>query len=385
MKKSKIPLSRDTINAQDLQELADWLLTIPRLTKGNLTIEFEKQWAKWTGCKYSIMVNSGSSANLAMLYACKLSGRLKNNKIIVPALSWSTTVSPLMHLGFEPILCDTSRDNLGIDVIHLQKLIKEHNPAGLILVHILGLPCDMKSILQVCKENDVVVLEDSCESVGSKIGDTKTGNFGLCSTFSMYFGHHISTIEGGMICTNDEEIRDLLLMIRSHGWDRDLSKSKQDQLRKKYNISDFHALYTFYVPSFNLRATDLQAKLGLGQMKKIDEIVRLRNRNYILYDDLICNEYWKPNTGEDYISALAYPVIHPNSSKMIEELQKADVEIRPLVCGSIGRQPFWYENFGHPKLGFANIVHDLGFYLPNNHELTEDEIRYICDILNKCM
>ena len=386
MKKPNIPLTRDTIDYEDLKYISDWILSVPRLTKGEVTVEFEKQWAKWTGTKYSVMVNSGSSANLLAVYAAKLTGKFKNNKVIVPALSWATTVTPLFQLGFEPILCETDKNNLGICTDHLKKLIKEHDPAGLILVHVLGFPCDMEKINKICKNAGVTVIEDSCETVGSKINDKKTGTFGLCSTFSLYFGHHVSTIEGGMICTDDEEIRDMLLMLRSHGWDRDLSKKKQTELRSRYSVSDFHALYTFYVPAFNVRSTDLQAKIGLRQIEKLDYIVEKRNKNYLQYQSEIKNNYWMPNPEKsNYISSLAYPVITPKRKEVVDALVKNGIETRPLVCGSIGLQPVWIEKYGAQHFDFADKVHDFGLYVTNNHEMTEDEICLVASVINKAI
>jgi len=384
MNKPKIPLTKDTIDHDDLKYISEWILTTPRLTKGDVTKEFESKWATWTGTKYSIMVNSGSSANLLALYAAKLSGRLKNNKIVVPALSWATTVSPLFQLGFEPILCEVDKKNLGLCTDHLRKIVYEENPAAVILVHVLGFPCDIKVINDICLPKDIIILEDSCETVGSKIGNQKTGTFGLCSTFSLYFGHHVSTIEGGMVCTDDEEIRDLLLMLRSHGWDRDLELGKQRNLRKKYGITDFHALYTFYVPAFNVRSTDLQAKIGLRQIEKLDKIVSKRNKNYLHYQKEVRNPYWKPYPDKNnFISSLAYPVITPNRDKVVKALISEGIETRPLVCGSMGLQPFWIEKYGPQYFDFADQVHHFGLYVPNNHEMTSDEVQYVCDTLNR--
>ena len=384
MNKPNIPLTKDTIDHEDLKYISDWILTTPRLTKGEVTKKFESLWADWTGTKYSVMVNSGSSANLVALYAAKLSGRLKNNKIIVPALSWATTISPLFQLGFEPILCEVDKNNLGLCTKHLKQLVDSHNPSAIVLVHVLGFPCDMDEIYNICDSKNIIIIEDSCETVGSKIRSKKTGTFGLCSTFSLYFGHHVSTIEGGMVCTDDEEIRDLFLMLRSHGWDRDLSFEKQKALRSHYEISDFHALYAFYVPAFNVRSTDLQAKIGIRQIEKLDEIVEKRNKNYLHYQDQVSNTYWKPNPNKDnFISSLAYPVITPNREKVTSALIEAGIETRPLVCGSMGRQPFWIERYGEIRLDFADKIHEYGLYVPNNHEMTEEEVQYVCDILNR--
>ena len=163
----EIKLINNTIDMTDILKLVKWLTTNPRLTKGDVTVEFEKEWSKWLGRKYSVFVNSGSSANLAMIYALMLSGKLKNNKIILPAVSWTTTVTPAIHLGLTPILCECDKETLGLDIEHLKKLIKEYNPSVLMLVHVLAFPCKMNEIKQLCNEHDIILLEDSCESIGS--------------------------------------------------------------------------------------------------------------------------------------------------------------------------------------------------------------------------
>jgi CDP-6-deoxy-D-xylo-4-hexulose-3-dehydrase len=278
-----IKLVKDTINFDDVSNLIEWLKTNPRLTKGDLTVEFEKKWSEWLGVKYSVFVNSGSSANLAGIYSLILSERMRNKKIVVPAVSWVTTVTPAIQLGLEPIMCDCDEDNLGLNIDHLKQIIKDENPSAIILVHVLGIPNHLDEIISLCKENDILLIEDTCESIGSKYNDKKLGTFGDLSTFSFYFGHHMSTIEGGMVSTNDEDLYHILLSIRSHGWDRDLPQKKQVELREKYNINNFRSLYTFYYPGFNLRSTDLQAFIGLEQLKKLDMIVENRNKNFLRY------------------------------------------------------------------------------------------------------
>ena len=384
-----IKLVNDTVDKADIDELILWLQSKPRLTKGPLTLEFEQKWSEWLGVKYSVFVNSGSSANLAAIYALLLSGKLRNKKIIVPAVSWVTTVSPAIQFGMTPILCDCNRENLGLDLNHLEKIIKEEDPACLILVHVLGFSNDMDRIMQLCRENDIKVIEDSCEALGSSYNGSKLGGIGDLGTFSLYFGHHISTIEGGLISTNNEELYNILLMIRSHGWDRDLDEKQKTSLREKYNIKDFNSLYTFYHPSFNLRSTDLQAFLGLEQMKKVDSIVQKRNENYLLYDKLICNPFWKIKPQKNsFVSNFNYPIITTPDKfhLLVEALQTNFIETRPLICGSINQQPFWYERFGKSNnVQNADFLHKNGLYLPNNHELKKEEIEFICDIVNKIL
>jgi CDP-6-deoxy-D-xylo-4-hexulose-3-dehydrase len=380
----KISLVNDTINKDDIDQLISWLQTNPRLTKGDRTKEYEAKWSKWLGRKYSLFINSGSSANLAMIYSLMLSKRLKNNNIIVPTVSWVTTVTPIIQLGLNPILCECDKQTLGIDIDYFKNLIKNHKPSVLMIVHVLGFPNKMNEIVELCNENDIILLEDTCESVGSTYNGVKTGNFGLMSSFSSYYGHHHSTIEGGLISTDDEEIYNILLSIRSHGWDRDFSPEKQQQMRKEYNVSDFRALYTFYYPGFNLRSTDLQAYVGLLQLDKLDNFITKRNQNYKLYHSLIKNDYWKIEDNHNtFISNFAYPIITPNINIIVNELTSNNIEIRPLVCGSISRQPFWENLYGKSKFEFADIVHDYGMYIPNNPDLTEEDIKLICEILNK--
>jgi CDP-6-deoxy-D-xylo-4-hexulose-3-dehydrase len=282
-----IKLVKNTITNHEIDSLCSWLSTYPQLTKGSLTLQFEKEWSEWLGVKYSVFVNSGSSANLGMFYALDVSGRLKNKKIVAPCVSWVTTISPIMQLGYDLILCDTDKETLGLDTDHLEKICKEHKPSCLILVHVLGIPNKMKEICDICKKYDVILLEDSCESVGSLYEGIKTGNFGSMSSFSTYFGHHFSTIEGGLISTNDFELYEILKSIRSHGWSRDLSEETISNLKSKYNIDDFRNLYTFYFPGFNLRSTDLQAFLGISQLKTLDIKNKKRYENYLRYSEKI--------------------------------------------------------------------------------------------------
>ena len=384
MSYEKIKLVKDTIDINDINKLIEWLITNPKLTKGPLTVEFEKKWSEWLGVKYSVFVNSGSSANLAAIYSLLLSGRLKNNKIVVPAVSWVTTITPAIQLGLTPIMCECDMDNLGLDINHLKQIIREERPSAIILVHVLGFPNHMDEIIKLCKENAILLVEDTCESMGSEYNGKKLGTLGDLSTFSFYFGHHMSTIEGGMISTNDEDLYHILLSIRSHGWDRDLPEEKQISLRKKYNVDEFRSLYTFYYPGFNLRSTDLQAFIGLEQLNKINQIVTNRNRNYNIYKEKINNKYWNINPpSNSYISNFSFPIITENIKKLTEELIKNNIECRPLICGSINEHPFWYERYGKQSLPNAERAHKYGLYLPNNHQMTEDEINKVIEIVNK--
>ena len=379
-----VKLVKDTIDVSDVNNLIEWLKTNPRLTKGDLTVEFEKKWSEWLGVKYSVFVNSGSSANLAAIYSLILSNRMKNNKIIVPAVSWVTTVTPAIQLGLQPIMCECDPNNLGLNIDHLKQIIIDESPSAIILVHVLGFPNHMDEIVKLCNENDILLVEDTCESIGSTYQNKKVGTFGDLSTFSFYFGHHMSTIEGGMISTNDEDLYHILLSIRSHGWDRDLPKEVQTKLREDYKINNFRALYTFYYPGFNLRATDLQAFLGIGQLEKLDTIIKNRNNNYLRYKKEIKNDYWDIHEPEGcFVSNFSFPIITQNINKLVKELEKNDIECRPLICGSINEHPFWYERYGKQDLPISKTIHEYGLYIPNNHQMTDEELNKVIKIVNE--
>ena len=378
-------LVSDTINRDDINALIEWLQQdpIPRLTKGDLTAELEEKWAKKIGTKYSVYVNSGSSAILLALAALNESNRLKNNRIVVPALSWATDVSSPMLLGLDPIMCDCNLHDLSCDLTALEFIFKQDNPAALILVSPLGLVPQMKEITNLCKKYNVILLEDVCESMGSKYNNKNLGSFGFASFFSMYFGHHLSTIEGGFINTNDEDFYHMLLMMRSHGWDRDLPKWKQDELRKEHNCNNFDALYNFYVPGFNLRATDLQAFIGLRAIDKLDNYVVKRTNNFNTYKSWITNNKLNlDNHTYNTISNFAMPIVHEQRDNIVKDLISANIEVRPLIAGNMASKPMWKKYACGESLPNAELIEKHGFYVPNHQDLTLQEILQITDIIN---
>ena len=380
-----IKLVSDTINKDDINSLIEWLGQdeIPRLTKGDLTWELESKWAKKIGTKYSVYLNSGSSAILLTLAALQHTKKLKNNKVIVPGLSWATDVSSPMLLGMEPILCDCNLEDLSCDLDHLERLFIEHSPSTFILVSPLGLVPDMKRVVDLCEKYEVILLEDVCESMGSKYEGTYLGSFGFASFFSMYFGHHLSTIEGGFINTNDEDFYYSLLMMRSHGWDRDLPKEIQEKLRKENNISEFDSLYTFYLPGFNLRSTDLQAFIGIRAIDKLDDYTEKRNKNFQLYKSSInVNQLNITDRPTDFISNFAYPIVNKNRVKIIEDLIGNDIEVRPLIAGDMSKKPMWIKNYGEVTLPNCQLINEYGFYIPNHQDLTTEQISLISNIVN---
>ena len=393
-----INLVSDTIDRADINNLIEWLNQepIPRLTKGHLTKELEDAWAKKIGTNYSVYVNSGSSALLLTLAALKYFeiengpssyNFLKNNKIVIPNLSWATDVSSPHLLGYDVSLVDCNLDDLSVDIESLEKIFIRENPAALMLVSVLGFVPKMDVIIDLCNKYNVILLEDVCESMGSEYNNRKLGSFGLASCFSLYFGHHLSTIEGGFINTDNKDFYNLLLSMRSHGWDRDCDKDVQTLWRDKYNVDDFSSLYTFFYPGFNVRSTDLQAFIGLRQINKLDNYKIKRNTNYKLYKKYITNN--KLNLEErtnDFISNFTYPVIAENRSSIVSELQKNNVEVRPLIAGAMHKNPFIkkYITREHNK-SFPNceLVDTQGFYIPNHQDISEEDIKFIANIVNE--
>lgn len=380
-----IRLVENTIDNKDIDSLIEWLKTYPKLTKGQLTVEFEKQLANWFGSKYAVFVNSGSSANLLMLYALKVSGMMKNKKVVVPSLSWVTDLSPVIQLDMEPLLVDCNLTNLSVDLTHLEQLFIEHKPSAFLLVSVLGFSPDMSAIVALCNKYDVILLEDNCESQGTRYNGMKLGNFGKMASCSTYFGHIMSTIEGGVITTNDETLHELLLQLRSHGWARDLSEDRKNSLREEHGIDEFSELYTFYVPGFNLRSTDLQAFIGLEQLKKVDEMITRRNENLQYYKQLLNGKAWFPTEVENsYTANFSIPVILETAEKkkqLVSLLRQNGVECRPLISGSMGTQPFYTKLYGRVILPNCSIVDERGIYVPNHPELTKEQIEFICNLI----
>ena len=377
-----IPLVKDTIDKEDIDQLIEWLKTYPHLTKGELTLEYEERWSKMMGCKYSVFVNSGSSANLLMLYSLIEAGYLsRGDKVVVPAVSWSTDLAPVIQLGLEAILCDCNMENLSIDIDHLKEIIRKESPKALLLVSVLGLVPDMGTIADICEKNNIVLLEDACESLGSESNYKKIGNFGLMSSFSTYFGHHISTIEGGMVCTSDSKYDNILKSIRSHGWSRDWTAEEQEAHREVWGISEFDSLYTFYYCGFNVRSTDLQAFIGLNQLDKLDNIIEARNKNYLTYLRLLGFE----SNSKHFNSNFAFPLVNSNRDAIAKALSEEGIECRPLVCGSMSKQPFYLKKYPDEVnyLPNAERVRTYGMYLPNHHLLTEKDIERVCNVVKK--
>jgi CDP-6-deoxy-D-xylo-4-hexulose-3-dehydrase len=334
-----------------------------------------------------LFVNSGSSANLLMYYAALLAGRVPRRKVIVPAVSWATTVAPAVQLGFEPIMCDADWQTFGLSLDHLEQLCEEHHPDAVIVVHTLGVPNHMDGLLRLRERYSFVLMEDACPATGSTFGGQHVGTFGDMASFSFYFGHHLSTIEGGMVSTDDAELYEILLHIRSHGWAKDVAPEREAAQAAARRVLDFNRPFTFYYPGFNVRSTDLNARIGLSQLRKADEVVRRRTRNQQVYERRFSQAAGlgfhfprNPRGATCSISFVALAASTEHRDRVGAALAAHGIETRPLGGGSMGRQPYWTDRFGACAFPVADAIHQRSFMLPNHPDLSQADVDFICDV-----
>lgn len=385
----KYYLAEDTIDNGEIDRLADWLKTHPRLTKGNLTVEFEKEWSKWLGSSWSVFNNSGSSANLLMYYALKISGKLKNEKVIVPSVGWVTTIAPAIQFGFEPIMCEADSETFALDLDHLESLLKKHQPGSVALVHVLGVPAKMDEMLALREKYGFQLMEDTCAAIGARYRGKLCGSMGDMGSFSFYFGHQMSTIEGGMVSTSDKRLNDCLLLLRSHGWSKDLDRETHEKLVAENNIDDFHSPFVFYEAGFNLRSTDLNAWIGLSQLKKMEWIQNRREENHARYlshlKDVLT--FQKPPEGSRLCTIHCGSLAKDTDQRrrIVKALVENGIETRIFSAGNLGLHPFWSRRYGVASFPMADRIHHTGFFLPNHPSLTLSDVDFICSVVKSAL
>ena len=391
----RIPLIKSLFfNEKETKEkLSEYIKKESHLSMGKKCKEFEDKFSKFQGRKYSVLVNSGSSANLAIIQALLNLDELKRgDKVGFSALTWSTNVMPLIQLGLDPVPIDVSLSNLNVTSENLIKILKKEKIKALFITNLLGFCGDLDKIKDICEKEGIILIEDNCESLGSELNGKKLGNYGLASTFSFFVGHHLSTIEGGMVCTDDRRIYKALLMVREHGWSRRLEGEDSKKLKEAWRVDDFYNLYTFYSLGYNIRPTEITGFLGICQLDYINEIIFKREENFKKFK--ILYQLTKLIKKLDFshmnkISNFAFPLVF-NNKKDFETYKRKfiekNIEIRPIVGGSIVQQPFFI-NYMRKQNKFykcpnAEEIHKLGFYFPNNPELKESEIKKIIDVFN---
>ena len=379
------PLINDNILQSDKEVLADFILNSNRFTNGPKVREFEEAWSKWLGVQYSVMVGNGASANyITTSIVRELKGQ--DGEIIVPPIGWVSDISSVINTGFEPVFVDVDLKTMAISYETIKDAINE-NTKAIVLVHALGFNGINDKIIELAKEHNLLLIEDCCEAHGTKYKNKRVGTLSDMSCFSFYFGHHMTTIEGGMVCTNDEEIYQLARMFRSHGMTREASK----ETHEKYAKPDVNPLFTFAVPGYNMRSSEINAVLGLTQLPRLDNTVDKRRNNLKVWLENLDDNLYFTDFDCEGNSNFALPLIWRDPSwagkevcKILEE-EKVDYRLGTAGGGNQARQPY-LEKFSYKIIGnldSSNYIHDNGLYIGNHTDLTDEQIKNLCKKLNK--
>lgn len=383
-----LPLMEDNITKNDIKQLVNFLTQekIPKLTNGPKVIEFEKKWSEWLGVKYSLMVNSGASANeLTMLALKYLYGA---GEIIVPPLTWISDVASVLFAGLTPVFCDINLKNLSFDIEELKKCITDKTKA-IFITHVLGINALTDELIQICKERNILLIEDVCESHGALHQDKKCGSIGFASNFSFYFAHHMSTIEGGMICTNDERFYEVCRALRSHGMIREMTNEDMKQEIIDAN-PELNKDFIFLQPSHNFRSTEINAVLGLSQIENLDENNKHRKVNFDYFVKQLDRDTYHVDFEMGGQCNYAFIVILKNGSKQARDhleakLRLNGIEFRRGLSGGGNqlKQPYFKDkNIDHSRFPVVNHVHDYSCYIGNYPSLSKEKIDYLISVLN---
>lgn len=388
----KWTLINDNVSQKDREVLSDFILSNQRLTNGLKVREFEDIWSKWLGTKHSVMVNSGASGNfLSIALVKELYGI---GEVIVPPLGWVSDISSVVQLGMTPVFVDISMDNLSITAENIEKAITPQTKA-IVLVHCLGFNAINEKILEISKKYNLVLIEDCCEAHGATFKGQKVGSFGDISIFSFYFGHHITTIEGGMVCVNDSDANDMIRLFRSHGMTREGSQELQDSFVRDY--PELNPLFTFAVAGFNVRSTEINAVLGIEQMNRIDSNVDKRRHNFKVWLDNLDKYKFYTEFDVEGNSNFALPLImkrgyedrfniNDDFSGVRDILDLSGVEYRLGTAGGGNQalQPYLkkYEYRIEGDLTNVNYVHSNSLYIGNHTDLNDEQIINLCKRLN---
>lgn len=394
-RKIKVPLMKNTFHAGEVtkRKLADFIIGTDMFSMGEHCKRFETEFAKKQGRKYAVLFNSGGSANLAMLQALKNLGKLKfGDKIGFSAITWSTNVMPIIQMGLGAIPIDCDPTKLNSMSHHAMPVLEKEKCKAFFLTNALGFTGDLDVIEKKCAKRNIIVLEDNCESLGTTLSSgKKTGNFSLASSFSFFVAHHMSTIEGGMVCTDDHEYAEMLRIVRANGWDRNLHPERQLHWRTKHGVeSDFHAKYTFYDLGFNFRPTEITGFLGLQQLPYLSKTIKIREKNFKKIHaaikknpDFIALDH----SHIDTLSSFAIPFIAKTPGlrkKYINKFTEAGIEIRPMIAGNMQHQPFYKKYIKKIfNLPGADLLHHNGFYCGNCPDYDAGEIQAIIDCINQ--
>ncbi len=384
-----LSLMENNITREDLKCLTDFLNTQPRLTHGEHVMAFEQAWSKWLGVKYSVYVNSGSSANILTLAALKeVHG---TGEVIVPPLTWVSDIAAVLHSGFKPVFVDINPRNLCMDTAQIIKKLSKKTKA-VFMTYVQGFNGLDRALLKELKMRRIPLIEDVCEAHGATFQGKKLGSFGLASNFSFYFAHHMSTIEGGMVCTNDRKVYEIVRMLRSHGMVRESrDKTLKRQYAKKY--PDLSPDFIFAYPGYNMRGTEIGAVLGLSQLKRLDQNNVDRRENLkIFLDNLDSQKFYTDFDLEgscNYALNLVLKDPNPKFRNALEaRLRANNVEFRRGSSGGGNqlRQPYLkplLPKDEHKKYKCVEHIHFYGYYIGNYPCLDKKKILQLCRLVNK--
>jgi CDP-6-deoxy-D-xylo-4-hexulose-3-dehydrase len=378
-------LQENVIGESDLDLLVSFIRQTTRFTQFTKVREFEQAYAAWQGCKYCVFVNSGSSANLILVNALKqLRGWQEGDEVIVPAVTWPTTVTPVMQCGLKPVFVDANLTDLSLDYDQVEQRITERT-RGIFVAHLLGFPANVQRLKATVNGRDIAVVEDCCESHGATLNGVKVGNLSLAGTFSFYWGHHMTTVEGGMLCTDDEELFKMFVLKRSHGLARELPPEYHSQLKVKHPDIDFNFL--FLTDGFNFRNTEFSAVLGLAQLRHLDDFIRIRNCNYARFVEL-CKRYPDEliTLEAEGLSSFVLPFIFRRRERkqgFQEMIATAGIESRPLISGNLLRQPFLAQYYDPAEFPNSDLLHANAFYIGNNQFVNDERLNVLQDLMEE--
>ncbi len=375
--------------AQEELDAIQEVINSGRFTMGSEVENFEREFAGHVGANYAVMVNSGSSANLALMAAARYRSTPlieQGFEIIVPAVSWSTTYYPVNQNGYVLKFVDIDRDTLNLDIPKTERAITKQTKA-IFAVNLLGNPADWDRLKLLAESYNLILFEDNCESLGAKIGDKSTGTFGFGGTYSSFFSHHISTMEGGMVVTDDEPLFHTLKAIRAHGWTRDLPA--ENHVFNKTG-SPWEDMFRFVLPGYNLRPLEMEASVGRVQLKKLDSFVDTRRNNAEIFRSHL-QDFPEYRTQLEFgksswfgFSIVLQGKLKNRRSELIKVLEESGIETRPIVTGNFTRNPVIKHMTFAPmeEMPVADEIHDHGFFVGNHHFDLSEEIGRLAEVLS---
>jgi len=346
---------------------------------------FEQEFSDFFNTNHATMVNSGSSANLIAIASLIYSNKYDLNKgdeVIVPAVSWATTYTVLYQHGLKLRFVDIDLNTLNLDLDAVEKAITEKTKA-IFAVNLLGNPNDFNRLLEICEKHNLILIEDNCESMGAKYNDKYTGTFGVMGTFSTFYSHHMATMEGGMILTEDQELNEIAQSLRSHGWTRNLSDNSPYHTKK----DEFYEMFNFIFPGYNVRPVEMEAAIGREQLKKLDNFLKERKTNGKYFSELFSQlDNIKIQENVEDSSFFGFPLIFENTNtrqKIIDLFNKEGVECRPIVAGNFTKNKvisyFDYSIYGN--LTNSDNIHENGLFIGNHHYDIKDKLDEIFELI----